>query len=644
MASMRIRYATSLVTASLLSALLLAAPASATTCGWHVVPTPNARVPYSTSMKGIAVESSTDVWAVGGALDPSTEKDFAVSDRWNGSAWTRVPVDAGYASRLRDVFAPDASDAWAVGAKARQALIERWDGDSWGRASLSPSNVDGELSSIDGVSTTDAWAVGRTTTAGVQTPLIAHWDGAAWSVVASGGAAEGRLLAVSADAPDDAWAVGSSGKSELLEHWDGSEWSVVSDPPPLNGMYSVAAKAPDDVWVGGRQGLGHWDGTHWTPVGKYPPPSSPEYSSIVVVSPTDIWATTRNELVERWDGTRWELISEGQIDAIDGSTDSSIIGVGSDNVGRWTGTRWVVHHLPTGSFASGTLTAVSATSNHDVWAVGSYGEGGHFYYTLGGIIEHWDGTSWTLISLPFRVRELTSVIAFSPSDVWVGGYGGVSHWDGKTWSTPSGPPTTSLTGTSDTDLWSVGYSYPFQEGSHWDGSAWTAYRVPDWFRAVASVAPNDVWAVGTSPYRPKTMHWDGSSWSAVANPGGGSLDAVAASSASDVWAVGSLIKHWDGARWRVEQAPLRDGTVLGGVSATSATTAWAVGEVGTRPVIDRWDGSTWHGVLTHALEGPQNAFLNGVSSPRGSAWAVGSSWPDAQAAVPTTFVVTTACT
>src|SRR6516165_8662248 len=83
------------------------------------------------------------------------------------------------------------------------------------------------------------------------------------------------------------------------------------------------------------------------------------------------------------------------------------------------------------------------------------------------------------------------------------------------------------------------------------------------------------------------------------------LNGVAATSASDAWAVGcthcftskgkALIEHWNGAAWKQVPSPGPAGSVLSGVAATSASNAWAVGSytAGTsgKSLILRWNGT-----------------------------------------------------
>jgi hypothetical protein len=102
--------------------------------------------------------------------------------------------------------------------------------------------------------------------------------------------------------------------------------------------------------------------------------------------------------------------------------------------------------------------------------------------------------------------------------------------------------------------------------------------------AVAAVSAHDAWAVGFGggfrPPRaqPVIEHWDGAGWRRVASPPGGSrgrLTGVTALSARDVWAVGwsrgpALILHWNGVRWqRVLVAGLPGGVALNAVAGSS---------------------------------------------------------------------------
>src|SRR5439155_966267 len=132
----------------------------------------------------------------------------------------------------------------------------------------------------------------------------------------------------------------------------------------------------------------------------------------------------------------------------------------------------------------------------------------------------------------------------------------------------------SVSALAENDVWAVGVSYNTERtlGStlieHWNGSRWSVVPSPNpsssvnMINAVAAVSANDVWAVGTAPTSTDTvliLHWNGTAWSVVPNPTNGiplaNLAALAVISANDIWAVGSgfigdegatATLHWNG--------------------------------------------------------------------------------------------------
>jgi hypothetical protein len=104
---------------------------------------------------------------------------------------------------------------------------------------------------------------------------------------------------------------------------------------------------------------------------------------------------------------------------------------------------------------------------------------------------------------------------------------------------------------------------------------------------VAATSTTNAWAVGRTCHDcggesefndPLIVHWNGTTWKQQPspNPSGGS--SVAATSATNAWAVGSVIVHWNGTTWKQQPSPMPAG--LNAVAATSATNAWAVGLTG----------------------------------------------------------------
>jgi hypothetical protein len=271
-------------------------------------------------------------------------------------------------------------------------------------------------------------------------------------------------------------------------------------------------------------------------------------------------------------------------------------------------------NVGTGTYGN-QLNAVAVVSANDIWAIGfSPASSGTPLYVRQSLTEHWNGSSWNVISGPNptgdTATQLFGVAAVSTNDVWaVGHYGSnfyqtlTEHWNGTGWSIiPSPNPGTS------SDL-----------------------------RAVAAIAPNDVWAVGqystASAYHSLAMHWNGASWTVFPMPTSAMLYGITALAANNVWAVGEqVILHWDGASW--SSIPFQEqqtGTrySLRSISATSTSDIWAVGfrEWGyfsgylDAPVSYHWNGSSWS--LVPNLGTTYEYFWGVTAIAPNDVWAVG---------------------
>jgi hypothetical protein len=103
------------------------------------------------------------------------------------------------------------------------------------------------------------------------------------------------------------------------------------------------------------------------------------------------------------------------------------------------------------------------------------------------------------------------------------------------------------------------------------------------YSAVIAPARNDAWAFGgTNPGGPSTPaaeRWDGMRWRASALPAGlnGFIVAAAASSASNVWAVGDgYVLRWNGVRWTVAKT-WNTGDEITSVAVISRYDVWVFG-------------------------------------------------------------------
>jgi hypothetical protein len=164
---------------------------------------------------------------------------------------------------------------------------------------------------------------------------------------------------------------------------------------------------------------------------------------------------------------------------------------------------------------------------------------------------------------------------------------------------------------------------------------------------VAATSASDAWAVGFSYTIPLILHWNGMAWQRAQLPATvrrGLFTGVAATSSTNAWAVmkspqwgGARIVHWNGRRWGDVVTPhIGVSYELVDVAATSAKNAWAVGSTGSnRAVILHWNGQSWTCALSPKMHHDHPArYLHAVSaSSADNAWAVGSSFGSAQRAL-----------
>jgi hypothetical protein len=111
----------------------------------------------------------------------------------------------------------------------------------------------------------DVWAVGSYFAGdGSTSQIIEHWDGAVWSLVSGPPiGVSASLTSVVAIASNDVWAAGTKDSSDgshkvtLTEHWDGDAWTIVASPPSTgsSGLSGLFATGSTDVNGGGNDAL-----------------------------------------------------------------------------------------------------------------------------------------------------------------------------------------------------------------------------------------------------------------------------------------------------------------------------------------------------------------------------------------------------
>lgn len=276
---------------------------------------------------------------------------------------------------------------------------------------------------------------------------------------------------------------------------------------------------------------------------------------------------------------------------------------------RWNGSRWSIMSNPAGS-AGSVLFDVTCPSAGDCYAVGTL----NYKRTLA---EHWSGKTWSLMTTPnpTSIGILFGVSCPTRSSCFAVGAGGatalIEHWNGHRWSIVKtakpiagalvevacpGPATCSAVG--------------FRAGSNgnpqtligrWDGHGWSTVTFP----AAQSEGLEDISC-------PSTV-------SCVA------VGSSATSSSSE--AVSPLIYRWDGMRWSrmtpAAVAPPNNDAPLNGIACPSANRCVAVGSAGpalsssqgSRTMVQQWDGSRWSLVSPPNPSGATSSELNGVACP-----------------------------
>jgi hypothetical protein len=327
------------------------------------------------------------------------------------------------------------------------------------------------------------------------------------------------LFAASASSPNDIWAVGES-----TIHFDGTKWTAFPAPmigQDLNALQGVVDISPTLAWAVGNvsvnfgsptQVIEQWNGTQWSifPGPTFAPNDQPLLFAATSTSANDVWAVGDLNLS---DFNELKLLFE-----------------------HFDGTSWIATTRPDPD--DGFLFGASADATNDVWAVGYNGTTGT---TAKGITEHFNGTTWK--SVPSAIvdggkgtNQLNAVAALAPNDVWAVGIFTpvvspkqaatltlIEHFDGTSWTVvPSpnvGPHSVSqnntllgITAVSAADIYAFGRVMA-ADGSghqrtlvlHWNGTSWTIIPSPspvkgtfrsDLLFAGVAPAPGNVWLFG----------------------------------------------------------------------------------------------------------------------------------------------------
>ena len=147
-----------------------------------------------------------------------------------------------------------------------------------------------------------------------------------------------------------------------------------------------------------------------------------QLNSSFAASHTQAWAVGQTRvaasgngfetLIEEWNGSTWSVVpgapasvSASFLNGVSGTGPSDIWAVGQNAgtsfIEHWNGKSWSHVASPAGEPPDGQLNAVSADSPTDAWAAGSAMNANDQVVPL---IEHWNGTQWSVFARRDRRR------------------------------------------------------------------------------------------------------------------------------------------------------------------------------------------------------------------------------------------------
>jgi hypothetical protein len=385
---------------------------------------------------------------------------------------------------------------------------------------------------------------------GLLGPVASASATAVWTVVPTPPMSLVSMRAVSCPSLNFCIAVGQASDTPLIESWDGTSWSSVPSPA-----------LPDGSLFGGLEDV-----------------SCPTTNACMAVGDITMTGGADASIIEHWDGSHWTLQTvtdpaAAELLGVSCSSETACTAVGqtgaSGVVERYDGTGWSTQPTPDPSVFStaphpvDTLHAVSCTTATHCVAAGSWNDGqGN---ANNGMVEAWDGTSWTVQFDP----PVGSIVGF-----------------------------TTLSCSSSTSCVAAGASRAskgeiFSSYAVWNGADWTAADADGDWLGVACASSGVCVAVG----------------------------AHHCCQTGDIPA--SLLESWDGMDWTSEPPPAMDPATSSAATAVSCPQVdWcvAIGKQGNDPLaMVRSTATAPPGTTTGSGSGitSSGATLNGTVNPEG---------------------------
>jgi hypothetical protein len=219
---------------------------------------------------GIASAGANAEAALGfGGGPPPAPGAVAITESWNGSAWTEV-ADLNTARALAG-GAGNYTSAIAAGGDQYSGTAESWNGTSWANITSSPNT--GHTQQGAGADNEDALIFGGSPYASNNNSD--YWNGSAWTELANlntarqAGAGSGKTYTA-------ALAIGGENPSGILsinESYNGSSWTELADLNTGRAYAGADGTQTSSLFFGGNTGPPNksetesWNGSSWTETG-----------------------------------------------------------------------------------------------------------------------------------------------------------------------------------------------------------------------------------------------------------------------------------------------------------------------------------------------------------------------------------------
>ncbi len=259
---------------------------------------------------------------------------------------------------------------------------------------------------------------------------------------------------------------------------------------------------------------------------------------------------------------------------------------------KWNGTSWTNQSVGT---ITGQRYGLWGTSNTNIYSVGG---------STGQQIAQYNGTSWSIVSAAVTAwgsGTARSVWGTSENNVFVtGGSGRVLKYNGSSWAMQSAGLDAAFSGQTiwgldASNIWVVGATggdntgiiYKWNIGS----SSWAAQTSGiNVVRSIWGASASDVWAVGGDAAKTggKIYRFNGTTWSDV-TPSGELLPmlfSIWGEDKNNIWAVGDLgiILFWDGTEWK-KQTSNTTQRLYSVNGAGSSSSLWVTAEASSDNVL-----------------------------------------------------------